>query len=157
MNAAADVFCHPHHVCCTFSRPAEPPVASEDCVVLHQSCTASLRMLDWFSVSALCIHPHISLKDNNNAIAQPEERGRSFVGKRRHLVDRLTHPPASLRQFHANTQTFCVQVQLETADRIVTIQIYSPCVLSEEAGAQTGETIIKKSLGFLLYSLESAC
>lgn len=61
-------------------------------------------------------------------------------------MDRETHLPASLRQVHVNTGIFCAQVQFEIADRTVTIQIYSPSVLSEEAGAQTErKRIIRKS------------
>lgn len=117
--------------------------------MLHQSCTVFLRMLDWFSVSALCTYPHISL-EKNMAIAQNEEKGYSFFRKTRRLVDRVTHLPVSLQQFHVNTQIFCVQVQFEIADRIVTIQLYSPSGPSQEAGARTGKEIRNQSV-FILF------
>lgn len=110
--------------------------------MLHQSCTVSLKMLDWFSVSALCINPHISLeKKKNMANSEHEEKGCSFVGNYATLwTDRLTHL-LNPQNFHVNTQIFCVQFQTEIADRIETIQICSPYEVSEEAGDQTVKKI----------------
>lgn len=147
--------CHPHHICWILSQPAEPPVVSEDCAVLHRGCTVSSRMLVWFSVSALCIHPHISLEKR---YGNHSEWGKSmqFCRKICHLVDRVTHLPVSSQQFHVKTRIVCVQGQFEIADRIVTIQIYSPSVLSEEAGAQTVKNIRNHNF-FIFITLIPKC
>lgn len=79
-----------------------------------------------------------------------------FCRKICHLVDRVTHLPVSSQQFHVKTRIVCVQGQFEIADRIVTIQIYSPSVLSEEAGAQTVKNIRNHNF-FIFITLIPKC